>query len=200
MKRFLLASLMTAFFGCVLHPHPFALSSYQPSQNPVKPASSEMERLAQALAGDWDSVETMEQSRFFPHGGSRHGRVHARLTSGGYTLLYEVHSGGTAGKLDGFHVIWWDEKAKVYRFFACFNDPTEPCQPRGTAHWEGESFVNDYQFTIEGKQIPGRDTFTFTPTSHTLVAAMESDGGKMETLITTRATRRATTGQGVHSR
>jgi len=84
-----------------------------------------------------------------------------------------------------------DQKAQLYRFFSCFNDANEVCIDRGTAHWEGEALVNDYYFEVDGKRIPGRDTFTFRPTTHTLVAAMQSEGGgKTITLITTRATRR----------
>jgi hypothetical protein len=157
----------------------------------LKAANPEMARLAAALGGDWDTIETMEHSSFFPQGGSRHGVVHARLASGGYTLIYEVHSDGTAGQLDGFHVIWWDQKANLYRFYACFNEPENPCIDRGTAHWEGGALVNDYQFEVEGKNKPGRDTFTFTARAHTLVATIQPDGHKeMTTLVTTRATRR----------
>ena len=32
---------------------------------------------------------------------------------------------------------------------------------RGTAHWEGEKFVNDYEETIGGKETRWRDTFEF---------------------------------------
>ncbi len=48
-----------------------------------------------------------------------------------------------------------------------------PPSLRGTAHWEGAAFVNDYEDTVAGKKTQWRDSFTFTPTSHTLVAAME---------------------------
>ena len=67
--------------------------------NSLKAANPQMSRLAACLAGDWDSVETMERSSFFPQGGSRKGKIHARLASGGYTLLYKVHSNGSAGEL-----------------------------------------------------------------------------------------------------
>jgi hypothetical protein len=50
--------------------------------------------------------------------------------------------------------------------------------------------VNDYKETVKGKKMSWRDTFTFTPTSHTLVAAVEAGNGTMKTLITTKATRR----------
>ncbi len=149
----------------------------------------EMDRLAKALVGDWNTTETMERGEFFPNGGERQGTVHARLAAGGITLIYEVHSDGSAGKLDGMLVIWWDKEANLYRFFSCFNNPNHPCRMRGTAHWEGDSFVNDYEEMVKGKETSWRDSFTFTPATHTLVAAMKTDGGRMQTLITTRATR-----------
>jgi len=61
---------------------------------------------------------------------------------------------------------------------------------RGTAHWEGDSFVNDYEETVKGIKTSWRDTFTFTATSHILVAAMKVGEGAMQTQITTKATRR----------
>jgi hypothetical protein len=161
-----------------------------PAEGFVSAASPEMDRLAKALVGDWDTVETMERGEFFPNGGSRKGHADVRLASGGYTLIYEVHSDGSAGKLDGFLTIWWDKNTKLYYFLACFNNPNGPCRMRGTAHWEGDSFVNDYEETVKGKRTSWRDSFTFAPSAHTLVAAMEADGGAMRTLITTRATRR----------
>ena len=153
-------------------------------------AVSEIERLARVLVDDWNTTETMERSEFFPTGGSRHGVVHASVTAGGTALLYEVHSDGSAGKLEGMLVIWWDEDSHIYRLFACFNNPHHPCTMRGTAHWDGQTFVNDYEETSNGKKTIWRDSFTFTPTSHTLVAAVNAGNGTMQPLITTQATRR----------
>jgi hypothetical protein len=149
-----------------------------------------MDRLAKALVGDWNTVETMERGPLFPNGGSRQGIVHVGLAAGGTTLIYEVHSNGSAGKLDGFHIIWWDKSAKLYYFFACFNNPNNPCRIRGTAHWEGATFVNDYEEMVDGKKTHWRDSFVITPTSHTLVAAIDTGNGTMKTVITTKGTRR----------
>ena len=161
------------------------------SAQPVPVASGpEMERLAKALAGDWETVETMEKTAQFPQGGSRHGVVHARLAAGGTTFIYEVDSDGSAGKLNGFLAIWWDQEAKLYDVFVCFNSPKHPCRMRGTARWEDDLFVNDYDLPAGGKMTRWRDTFRFTPTSHTLLAAIDTGGGQMKTLITTRAKRR----------
>ena len=161
----------------------------------VAPASAvtspvpEMDRLARALVGDWTTTETMERTAFFPDGASRHGVVHARLAAAGTVLIYEVESNGSAGRLDGFLAIWWDSPVQLFHVFTCFNNPKNPCRMRGTAHWEGDTFVNDYHESADGKKTLWRDTFTFTPTSHTLVAAMDTGKGTMKTIITTRATR-----------
>jgi hypothetical protein len=182
-------------FGALVLIIPFFLCAASQQVNSTTSQSlnssiPEMERLAKALVGDWKTNETMEQGESFPNGGSRHGSVRVRLAAGGTTLIYEVHSDGSAGKLDGMLVIWWDKGANIYRVFVCFNNPNHPCEMRGTAHWDGDSFVNDYEETVKGKNASWRDTFTFTPRSHTLVAAMEVGNGTMKTLITTTATRR----------
>jgi hypothetical protein len=64
-----------------------------------------MEKLAKALVGDWNTTETIQRAEFFPNGGSHHSVVHVRPAAGGTTLIYEVHSDGSAGKLDGMLVI-----------------------------------------------------------------------------------------------
>ncbi len=159
---------------------------------PAESASSpEMARLAKALGGDWNTAESMEKSEFFPNGGSRHGSAHIQLVAGGTSLFAEFHSNGSAGKLDGLYVIWWDKPANIYRFFVCFNDSKTPCKLRGTAHWEGNNFVNDYEEMVEGKSTKCRDSFIhITPTSNTLTAAVDAGDGTMKTLITTTNTRR----------
>lgn len=174
------------------------LSSFSSAQQQEKSgaptesaANPEMNRLAKALVGDWNTSESMVRSEFFPNGGSRHGRAHIRLVAGGTSLFAEFHSNGSAGELDGLYVIWWDRSANIYRFFICFNDSTSPCKLRGTAHWEGDTFVNDYEEMVDGKPTKCRDSFIeITPMSHTLIAAMEMGDGVMKIRITTKATRR----------
>jgi len=154
-----------------------------------EPASPQMARLAEALLGDWKTIETMEPGPDFPGGGSRRGQVTVRLLAGGTTLFYGVHSAGSAGKLDGFHLIWWDAKQGLYLFFACFKGSSSPCHARGTARWEGDKFTNEYQETTAGKTSQWRDTFLFAPGKHTLIAAVRTPGGEYKTRITTVATR-----------
>ena len=166
----------------------FLLQKLGKAQELTAATSPEMERLARALVGDWNTVETMEPGDEWPRGASREGTAKVRLASGGYTLVYETRSDGSAGKLDGFLTIWWDKDAKLYYFVACFNHPDSPCHMRGTAHWEGERFVNDYEVMVDGKKTPCHDTFSFTPGDHKLVASMDIEG-VTKTMITTDARR-----------
>jgi hypothetical protein len=161
------------------------------SESAKSAANAEMARLAKVLAGDWDTAESMEKSQFFPNGGSRRGIAHVRLTAGGTTLINQVNSDGPAGPLNGLVVIWWDGDAKLYRFFTCFKGDNNPCRVRGTAHWEGDTFVNYYEEIIDGKVTKWRDSWIhITPKSHTLVAAMDFGNGTMKTFITSTGTRR----------
>lgn len=168
-----------------------ARQAAKPAESSQSAANPEMGRLAKTLAGDWNTTETMERSQFFPNGGSRRGIAHVHLTAGGTTLINEVHSNGSAGPLDGLVAIWWDGDAKLYRFFTCFRGSENPCKVRGTAHWEGDTFVNDYEEMVDGKMTKWRDSWIhITPRSHTLVAAMDIGNGTMKTFVTSTGTRR----------
>ena len=163
------------------------------SASPAEPdVPPEMVRLAHAMVGHWKNVETMERSRFFPSGGERTGLSTCRLATAGTNLVCEGDSDGSAGPLHHLIVIWWDVDARLYRFFTCFREGKEShCKVRGTAHWEGEDFVNDYAEEVDGKPVKMRDSFLhITHDSHLLVAAMEDSPGHFKTMITTRSTRR----------
>jgi hypothetical protein len=172
----------------------FALSAQKPVTRitPLESASSpEMQRLARAFIGTWDVVETFERNEFFPNGGGRKGTAHISVGTGGTTLIEDYHSDGSAGKLDFLAVIWWDPETKRYGFFTCGNGHGTPCRMRGTARWDGDSFVNEYELTIKGKKTKWRDSFSqITPTSFTLIAALESADGAMKPMITTKYTRK----------
>lgn len=150
----------------------------------------EMKRLQDAFAGDWKTAETMERTSFFPNGGARAGIAHFRLGPGGYSLVGEGRSDGSAGKLEFMIIVWWDPAQHLYPYFVCFNYDRKPCRIRGTAHWEGNDFVNEYESAEGGKNAKWRDTFTaFKPDSFTLVAARQMEDGSMKTIITTTNTR-----------
>jgi len=129
-------------------------------------SSPEMQRLASAFAGRWSTSETFAHNEFYPNGAERKGTANFRLATGGTSFIEDVHSDGSAGRLDFMVVIWWDSEAKVYSFFTCGNGGSNPCGIRGTAHWDGNSFVNDYELSIRGKRTSGRIASQRSPQCH----------------------------------
>jgi hypothetical protein len=186
-RRLLINLLISSLLSCF----PVLAQTPQPPASSEAAASPEMERLAKVFVGDWNTTESMERSQFFPNGGGRHGTSHWRLGVGGTALIGEGHSDGSVGPLSYLITIWWDRNSNLYYFFTCFKDTGSSCKVRGTAHWEGNTFVNDYQEIEHGKPTKWRDSFIqITPTSHTLLAARDAGDGNMKTLVTSKSTRR----------
>jgi hypothetical protein len=88
----------------------------------------------------------------------------------------EGHSDGTAGPLSYVIVVWWDKDASLYGFLTCFKDTRSGCEVRGTAHWDRDKLVNDYEEVVDGKKLRFRDT---------------SAGTLCEPVITSKAVRRS---------
>jgi len=148
--------------------------------------------LFEAFAGDLGYQREKRANAISPNGGQSKGRSRIRLGAGGATLLREGHSDGTAGPLRYIIVVWWDKDASLYGYFTCFQDTGSGCEVRGTAHWDGEKFANDYEEVVDGKKLRFRDTFQdITANSHTLVFAWIKDDGSMELVIISKAVRRS---------
>ena len=88
--------------------------------------------------------------------------MHVRLTGGGTVLASEGHSVGTiGGDLRWFITIWWDKEATCYRLLTGFRTKTSAgCELRGTAHWEGDRLINDYEEVINGKRTKMQDIWS----------------------------------------
>ncbi|HKD17680.1 MAG TPA: hypothetical protein VKG23_07400 [Thermoanaerobaculia bacterium] len=167
------------------------VSSSAGAQPAETPASPEMARLAKALAGDWSTEETVQNGKPVPAGAGRRGVSHVRLAGGGTALVSEGHTAGAVGgDLHWFITIWWEPETSRYRFLTCFRTETDSgCELRGTARWQGDDFVNDYEETIDGKRIKMQDRWTaITPSSHTLTELHDS-GGVMTPFVVSRSTR-----------
>jgi hypothetical protein len=155
-------------------------------------AIPEMARRAKVLAGDWNTVEIVQHGQPVPKGAGRRGTAHVRLTGGGTALVSEGHSVGTVGgDLHWFITIWWDPNAKIYRFLTCFKTLADAgCELRSTAHWEGDTFVNDYEEEINGKRTRIQDLWTdIAPDSHTLTEAHDTGNGVMKPYVVSHSTR-----------
>jgi hypothetical protein len=112
--------------------------------------------LCEGFAGDWNTSEKKERTQFSSNRGERNER---RLGAGAAVLVMERHCGGTAGPLSYVIVVGWDKDAGLYDFFTCFKDMGSGCEVRGTAHWDGDKFVNDDAEVVDGKKLRFRDAF-----------------------------------------
>lgn len=156
-------------------------------------ASSSLDKLFRVFVGDWTVSETFQKNEFFPKGGERKGEAHFTIGTGGTSLIEDYHSNGSAGKLDFLLVIWWDSEARVYKVFTCSNNPDNAGGLRGTARWEGDTLVNEYEETVNGKPLKFQDRFTKTSTGGiTLVAGMVRAGKDFQLSITTTYKRKIT--------
>jgi hypothetical protein len=125
--------------------------------------------------------------QFFPNGGERKGRAHARLAAGGATLVMEGHSDGSAGPLSYIIVVWWDKHAKLYGYFTCFKDPDVGCEVRGTAHLRWGQVRERLRRGCGRQEMKFRDTFQdIKPNSHTLVFVWVKDDGSTQPVIITK--------------
>jgi len=150
------------------------------------PARVEMFKLLRSFEGSWNVFENFQKSEFFPKGGIRRGTARITPGPGRLSLVEDYHSNGSAGQLDLLAIIWWDNAAQIYRPMICAND-ADGCVVRGTARWQGNALINDYEEVIGGRKRKMRDTFTdITPTSFTLIAAVFTQGSEWQPLITTR--------------
>ena len=62
--------------------------------------------------------------------------------------------------------------------------PTASC---GAPHWEGDTFVNDYEEVINGKRTKIQDLWIdITPNSHTLTEAHDTGNGVMKPYVVSR--------------
>jgi hypothetical protein len=168
------------------------LSSAARAQSADSAAVPEMARLATVLAGDWNTVEVVQHGKPVPEGAGRRGTTHVRLAGGGSVLVSEGHSVGTVGgDLRWFITVWWDPDVNRYRFLTCFKAPRDiGCELRGTARWDGDAFVNDYEEVVNGKRTKMQDRWTdITPNSHTLTEAHDTGSGVMKPYVVSYDTR-----------
>jgi hypothetical protein len=162
------------------------------AQSTDSAAIPEMARLAKVLSGDWNTVEVVQHGKPVAEGEGRRGTVHVSLAGGGTVLMSEGHSVGTVGgDLRWFITIWWEPEAKSYRFLTCFKTLAEAgCELRGTAHWERDTFVNDYEAMINGKRTKIRDVWAdIAPNSHTLTEEYDTGNGVMKPYVISHDTR-----------
>ncbi len=175
---------------------PPAKKSGQPSPAPQAAArrlprpAAQIQKLAKALSGRWSIHEKYEPDEWTPKGGVGEGTEVWRPSPGGFTLIEEYHSKGSAGETFGLSLTWWDDKAQRYQSLWCVNSNPQGCQTGFTLNWEGDELVISSEFERGGKKFTWREVVSdITPTSFTQTADIGEVGEPLKRWLTIHATK-----------
>lgn len=131
-------------------------------------SSPQMERLIDALAGEWSTEIIYEPREQLPQGGSGRSRDSYRVGPARSSLIQEYHADGTEGKSWGTGVIWWDEQAQGFRFVWCDSFAIDAgCRVSSElGDWNGDAFITTDVHEVSGKTVFEKEVWSsFTPTS-----------------------------------
>jgi hypothetical protein len=133
-----------------------------------KTFSAQMERLIDALAGEWSTEIKYEQSEQLPQGGRGRSRDSYRVGPDRSSLVEEYHADGTGGKSWGTGLIWWDQKAQGFRFVWCDSFAIDAgCRVSSDlANWNGDAFITTDVHQVSGEPVFEKEVFSsFSPDS-----------------------------------
>ena len=155
---------------------PPSLADMMPKPGP------EMAKL-KTMVGTWNVEETMEPGPMGP-GGKGHGTSHVTAGPGGLSIVIDYHStGGLMKGFKGLGVVAWEADAKAYK--QVWADNMAPMIMVSTGSWDGDKLVMNYEGTMMGKALKGRDTMSGVGTDTvTLVSEMSMDGSPMAKAMT----------------
>ena len=167
---------------------PPANKSAQQSSTPQPPP--EMQKLVNALSGTWSIHEKYEPDEWTPNGGAGQGTEVWHPGPGGFTLIEEYHSKGSAGETFGLSLTWWDARAQRYQSLWCANSNPEGCQTGFALNWQGDQIVVTSEFERGGKKFTWREVVSdITPTSFTQTADIGEVGEPLKRWLTIHATK-----------
>jgi hypothetical protein len=156
-------------------------------QGPAKPGP-EMQKL-QFLNGDWNTVATYPKSALFPDGGEEQGTFSSHPGPGGFSMVSDFKADGLEGPIQGLSVRTWDPRANGYIEYTFGNGFAGAFLQLG--HWEGDNLIFEGQFDNAGGPIGFRQSIHADgPDSITLQEWFSQNGGEMQLMQTTKATRK----------
>jgi hypothetical protein len=155
-------------------------------------SAPQMEKLIQALAGEWSTEEIYEPSDLVPNGGTGHSRDSYRVGPARLSLIEEYHSEGTVGKSWGIGMIWWDVQDQGFHFVWCDSyalDRGCRASPQ-LGKWEGSDYVQTDQHEESGKLVFEKEVWSdFTPNSYSQTLFTGEAPDKLKRFMTIKAKR-----------
>jgi len=167
-----------------------AAGSGQQAPAPAQPAP-EMQRLSQALVGDYDVVET-HYARPGASEWSITGTARYRSGPDGLSVVEEYQSNNPRGPFSAIAVLWWDAELGVFKHFEC--ETGDPCGiVPDTGRWDGDSVVFTRELERNGKKLrlEARYGLGKAPAEATYTTSVFIDGGSPITTMTIIYARRS---------
>ena len=164
---------------------PTADQSTKGSQQPV-------ERLINALSGEWSAEEIYDPSDLLAAGGKGHSRETYRAGPARMSVLEEYHGEGDAGKSWGTGIIWWEAQGHGFHFVWCDSYTLDRgCRVSSRlGNWEGDDFVLTNVYEVAGKKMVEREVWSsFRPNSFVQTLYVGVAPGKLKRVITIKAQR-----------
>ena len=152
----------------------------------------EMQRLVNALGGQWSIHQAFEPSPDKPGGDTGEGTETWRPGPGGRSIIEDIHTRRSAGQASsGLGLIWWDAQAHGYRVIWCGSANPRGCvimsQP---ARWENDQFSIRDEYQRDGKRVFYREVFSnLTSDSFTQTIYQGGSANALKRVLTIHATR-----------
>jgi hypothetical protein len=159
---------------------------------PISTPAPQMEKLIDALAGEWSTVETYEASDTMPKGGTGHSRDSYRAGPARLSLIEEYHGDGDAGKAWGAGVIWWDSAVQGSHFVWCDTYALDRgCRVSSeVGRWDGEDFVQTDMREVSGKRVFQKEVWSdLTSNSFTQTLYVGETPSRLKRFMTIKAKR-----------
>jgi hypothetical protein len=153
----------------------------------------QMEKLIDALTGQWATVDTYEATEPTSPPRVAHGLETYRVGPARMSLIEEYHAEDSAGKVWGTGILWWDDKAQGVHVLWCDSDPVaRGCRVvSGIGKWEGNDFIQTDVNDASGKPVVGREVWSdLKRDSFTQTVYQGAEADKLQKILTIKATRK----------
>ena len=171
--------------------NPVTATVTQPADQNAK-SPPPMEKLIQALSGEWSAEEIYDPSDLLPAGGKGHSRDSYRAGPARLSLVEEYHGDGVAGKSWGTGIIWWEAEVHGFRFVWCDSYALDRgCRVSSqVGKWDGDDFVQTDVREVSGKQVVEREVWSsITPNSFVQTLYVGEKPDKLKRFLTITARR-----------
>jgi hypothetical protein len=168
----------------------FAMHSGADDRRKTSPAP--MERLIDALAGEWSTEIIYEPSEQIPQGGSGRSRDSYHVGPARSSLIEEYHAEGAGGKSWGTGVFWWDDRAHGFRFVWCDSFAIDVgCRVSSNlGNWDVDTFVATDSHEVSGKLVFEKEVWSsFTPNSFSQTLYVGDSRDNLKLYMTIKAKR-----------